>query len=82
MNSPEQHPINDEEARRLAKELVRLLQTPLRVMGTRDFDEPITTADMVRFGAMLLSGVNASTRDHLLKEKNRQHIATVIDLIH
>jgi hypothetical protein len=82
MPSPEQHPITDEEARRLAKGLVRLFQTPLRVIGTRDFDESITTADMVRFGGMLLGGVNASARDHLLKEKNRQHIAKVLELSH
>jgi hypothetical protein len=82
MDSPQQHPITDEDARRLARELVRLFQTPLRVMGTKEFDESITTADLVRFGAMLLNGVNAAARDHLLKEKNRLHISTVIELIH
>jgi hypothetical protein len=82
MDSPQQHPITDEDARRLAKEWARLMQAPIRVMGTRDFEETITTADMVRFGAMLFNGINKSTRDHLLKEKNRKHISTVINLIH
>ncbi len=79
MCSPEQHPITDEEAKTIAKELVRVLFTPVRILGLRSYDEPITIADMIRVGGMVVNGVNQATRNILLKETNRQNIAKVLE---
>ena len=71
MNSPEQHPVTDEEARRLAKALVRLFRSPLKIFGTRGFDTPVTIGDAIRLGGIFIGAFNVATGDPALKEKTR-----------
>lgn len=82
MTSPEQHPISDREARRLAKGLVVLFSAPLKVMQISRLDKPLTIADMIRMGGTILSGLNAATGDPKLKETNRELILKVSELIY
>ena len=82
MKSPEQHPITDEEARRLAKGLVRLFRSPLKVLGTHGLDEPITIADAIRLGGMLLAALNVATGDDWLMEKNREFLTKLAEYIY
>ena len=82
MKSPEDHSITDEEARRLAKGLVVLFRSPLKLMGNADLEKPITIADMIRMGGTILNGLNAAKGDGNLKEQNREFISTVCELIY
>jgi hypothetical protein len=82
MTSGGQHPIGDNEARRLAKGLVVLFSTPLKVMGTPSLEKPLTIADMIRMGGTVLSGLNAATGDPTLRETNREFILKVCELVH
>lgn len=82
MNSSEQHPISDEEARRLAKGLVRLFRSPLKLLGTRGFDEPLTIADAIRIGGLFLAALNVATGRDWLKEKNREFLTQLAENIY
>jgi hypothetical protein len=82
MNSPQQHPVTDEEARRLAKAFVRLFRSPLKVLGTRGFDEPVTIADAIRFGGVMLGALNVATGRDWLKEKNREFVTKIAEYIY
>jgi hypothetical protein len=80
MSSPEQHPISDEEARRLAKALVRFFQAPLRILGKHDLEQPLTIADAIRIGGVLLSGLNRANGRDWLKEQNREFLTKIAEL--
>jgi hypothetical protein len=82
MTSSEQHPISEKEARRLAKGLALLLSSPLRVMRTASLEKPVTIADMIRMGGTILSGLNATTNDSRLKERNNEFILKVCELVY
>lgn len=83
MDSLQRHPITDEEARRAAKSLVRYFRAPLKVFGNRGLEEPpLTIADTIRLGGTLLSGLNIATGRDWLKEKNREFLTNIAELIY
>jgi hypothetical protein len=82
MNSPERQPVSDEEARRLAKGLVRLFRSPLKLIETRPIEEPVTIADTIRIGGTLLAVLNVATGRDWVKEQNREFILQVSELIY
>jgi hypothetical protein len=82
MDSPAQHPMTDEEARRLAKGLVRLLRSPLKLIGTRSVEEPVTIADAIRIGGTLLAALNVATGRDWVKEQNREFLLQVAELVY
>ncbi|MGA8089470.1 MAG: hypothetical protein WCA10_19510 [Terracidiphilus sp.] len=83
MTKSDQHQVTDKEARRLAKGLVVLFSAPLRVMEVSGLEKPLTIADMIRMGGTILGGLNAATtNDSLLKEKNREFILKVCELVY
>jgi hypothetical protein len=80
MSSSEHHQVTDEEARRLAKGLVRLFRSPLKILNPGGFDEPVTVADAIRLGGILLVALNSATGDPLLKEKNKVFATKIAEL--
>jgi hypothetical protein len=82
VNSSEQHAISDEEARRLAKGLVRLFRSPLKVIETHDIEEPVTVSDAIRIGGTLLATLNVATGRDWVKEQNRQFVLQISELIY
>jgi hypothetical protein len=82
MNSPEQHPVTDEEARRLAKGTVRLIRSPLKIFGAKGLEKPLTIADTIRLGGTLLAALNVATGRDWLKERNREFLTKVAELIY
>lgn len=81
MGSPDQQPIKDEDAKRLAHDLVQLFQAPARIFGPRSNDRAITVADVIRMGIMMAGGVNESTQDELLQERNQVFLGRLCKLI-
>lgn len=81
MASPDQQPISEEDARRLAHDLVQLFQAPARVFGSHCNDKPITIADIIRLGTMMAGGVNETTQDDLLKRHNQQFLGNIVRLV-
>ena len=82
MDSSMQHPITDEEARRLAKGLVRLFRSPLKILGTHGVDEPLTIADAIRIGGTLLAALNVATGRDWVKEKNREFLLQLSEFVY
>lgn len=82
MDSPEQQPATDEDARRAAKELVTLFRSPLKITGTHGFDKPVTIADAISLGGAFLGALNAATGDPGLKENNKVFAAKIGELIY
>src|ERR1035438_10851000 len=77
-----QHPITDEEARRLAKGLVRLFRSPLKILGTHGVDEPVTIADAIRIGGTLLAALNVATGRDWVKEQNRNFLLQLSEFVY
>jgi hypothetical protein len=82
MDSPQKQPVSDNEARRLAKTTVRLFRSPLKVVGIRGFDEPVTIADAIRLGGILLGALNVANGRDWLKEKNREFVTKIAEYIY
>jgi hypothetical protein len=80
MDYPEQHPITDEEARRLAKGLVLLLRSPLKLIGTHSIEEPVTIADAIRIGGTILAALNVANGRDWVKERNREFLLQLAEL--
>jgi hypothetical protein len=82
MVSPEQRAVSDEEARRLAKGLVRLFRSPLKLIGTHSIEEPVTIADAICIGGTLLAALNVATGRDWVKEQNRAFLLQLSDFVY
>jgi hypothetical protein len=77
-----QHPVTDEDARRLAKGLAYLFRSPLKVISADGFDKPVTIADAIRLGGMVIASINLATGDPILKEKTAAFAVKVAELVY
>jgi hypothetical protein len=77
-----QQTVSDEEARRLANGLVYLFRSPLKVLGADGFHKPVTIADVIRLGGILIASINLATGDPPLKEKTAEFAAKIAELIY
>lgn len=82
MDSPQQRPVTDEEARRMAKALVTLFRSPLKIFGIHGFDKPVSIADAIYAGGIFLGGFNMATGDPQLKEKTKVFTTQISELIY
>ena len=80
MGSIDRDPVTDEDARRLAKNLTSLFSSPLKVFGKEGFSKPVTIADAIRFGGILIAGINSATGDPALKERTADFTAKIAEL--
>jgi hypothetical protein len=60
--------------------LVRFFQAPLRILGKHDLEQPLTIADAIRIGGVLLSGLNRANGRDWLKEQNREFLTKIAEL--
>jgi hypothetical protein len=79
--STEPDAVTDESARRLANALVQLFTSPLKVMGTRGAESPVTIADAIRLGGLFIAAFNVATGDPVLKEKTRVFAEKIVEFI-
>ncbi|MDR3711821.1 MAG: hypothetical protein P4L51_03310 [Puia sp.] len=82
MNIPSQKPVSDEQARRLAKGFVALFTAPLKVMGKRGFESPVTIADSIRLGGVFIAAFNVATVDPTRKEKTEAFAQKIAEFIY
>ena len=81
MISSEPHPITDEQARRIAKSITRVIQTVTGQLPAVD-EKPVTIADLIRLGCLVFSVANEGFRDDLVKVQNRELLARVFESLH